>query len=195
MRSIADDCHLEVANSIVWDNGPNVIESSPFVIPSSISFSYSLVEGLDPLGAGNLDGTNVANTPQFVGPSDLRLLLGSPGIDVGNWDSATPLDLSGNPREIGTIDMGAYELAPVYVDASATGLATGTSWTHAFTDLQEAVPSAARGQFILVAEGTYYPDEGGGMTDNDRTATFTFPTGVLFGGYPKGGGARDPLSR
>ena len=50
--------------------------------------------------------------PQFVGPDDYQLSAGSPSIDAGS-NAAVPLgaviDLDGNPRIIGIVDMGAYE--------------------------------------------------------------------------------------
>lgn len=79
-----------------------------------------------------------------------------------------------------------------YVDATATGNNDGRSWTDAYTKLQDALNSPRPLEQILVAEGTYYPDEGGGHSNNDRTATFTLqPALGLEGGYPSGGGPRD----
>ena len=66
----------------------------------------------------------------------------------------------------------------IYVDASATGADTGLSWTDAYPTLQEALADAVSGDKIWVAAGVYYPDEGGGMTNNDLTATFTLINGV-----------------
>ena len=72
----------------------------------------------------------------------------------------------------------------IYVDASAGGSGTGTSWLNAFTKLQDALAAAANGDQIWVAAGVYYPDEGGGMTNNDRAATFTMMNGVeVYGGF------------
>ena len=47
--------------------------------------------------------------------------------------------------------------------------------------------AAVSGDQIWVAAGVYYPDESGGMTNNDRTATFTLIDGVeLYGGFAGG---------
>ena len=72
----------------------------------------------------------------------------------------------------------------IYVDASATSPGTGTSWASAYTSLQNALAAAVSGDQIWVAAGVYYPDEGGGVTNDDRTATFTMLNGVaIYGGF------------
>ncbi len=72
----------------------------------------------------------------------------------------------------------------IYVDASATSPGTGTSWACAYTSLQNALAAAVSGDQIWVAAGVYYPDEGGGVTNDDRTATFTMLNGVaIYGGF------------
>ena len=45
----------------------------------------------------------------------------------------------------------------VYVDKSATGLQNGSSWTHAFTTVQEGIDAASSGDQVWVAKGTYTP--------------------------------------
>jgi hypothetical protein len=73
----------------------------------------------------------------------------------------------------------------IYVDADAPGpLHDGTSWTTAYTNVQEALDGATYGDEIWVAEGVYYPDEGPGQTDDDQGATFALQSGViLYGGF------------
>jgi surface protein len=72
----------------------------------------------------------------------------------------------------------------LYVDADATGANNGSSWGDAYTFLQDALSVASSGDQIWVAEGVYYPDEGSGFTENDRTATFQLKTGVaIYGGF------------
>jgi predicted outer membrane repeat protein len=72
----------------------------------------------------------------------------------------------------------------IYVDASAIGVETGVSWNRAYTKLQDALTTAVTGDQIWVAAGVYFPDEGGGMTNDDRTMTFTLVDGVeVYGGF------------
>jgi len=77
--------------------------------------------------------------------------------------------------------------AIIYVDASATGAETGVNWNRAYTKLQDALTTATSTDQIWVAAGVYYPDEGGGMTNDDRTMTFTLVDGVeVYGGFAGG---------
>ncbi|MBN2377079.1 MAG: right-handed parallel beta-helix repeat-containing protein [Sedimentisphaerales bacterium] len=75
----------------------------------------------------------------------------------------------------------------IYVDASLGdfGLNNGTSWSLAYTSIQDAMDRASGGCYdtwqIWVAQGTYTPD-----TDDD---TFELePNLALYGGFPSGGG-------
>jgi|GEM_PF-1199385 len=76
----------------------------------------------------------------------------------------------------------------IYVDEDATGANDGTTWTDAYTTLQDAL--AHTGGFndeIWVADGTYYTD----IVTNDRDATFELnPNQTIYGGLagnePKG---------
>jgi|GEM_PF-2661486 len=83
----------------------------------------------------------------------------------------------------------------IYVDANATGANDGTSWTDAYKYLQDALTVAEPNCEIWVAQGTYRPDEDTNHPDgNDsRDATFRLKNGVaIYGGFPTGGGSRDP---
>ena len=62
--------------------------------------------------------------------------------------------------------------AIIYVDADATGSASGLDWTDAYTTVQDALAAATSGDEIWVAEGLYYPDEGSGQTNDDRDSTY-----------------------
>ncbi|HFQ94484.1 MAG TPA: DUF11 domain-containing protein, partial [Anaerolineae bacterium] len=70
-----------------------------------------------------------------------------------------------------------------YVNAAASGAATGDSWADAYPTVQDALADAACAE-IWVAKGVYYPDEGAGQTDNAITSTFVLTNGVaLYGGF------------
>jgi predicted outer membrane repeat protein len=82
-------------------------------------------------------------------------------------------------------------LSTVYVDAGATGSThDGMSWSTAFTDLQSALTTAASGDQIDVAGGTYKPTSG-----TDPKISFDINNGVaVYGGYA-GAAASDPGAR
>ncbi|MCC6762400.1 MAG: hypothetical protein IT252_14370, partial [Chitinophagaceae bacterium] len=75
----------------------------------------------------------------------------------------------------------------IFVNANATGANNGSSWANAYTKLQDALELARRCPSVTsvwVAKGVYYPDEGYGITDNNRTASFTGRNNLLvIGGF------------
>jgi hypothetical protein len=73
-----------------------------------------------------------------------------------------------------------------YVDGSAAGANSGTSWADAYTDLQSALADTGCSE-VWVASGTYYPTSG-----TSRTATFQLKNGVaLYGGFSGAETVRD----
>lgn len=80
---------------------------------------------------------------------------------------------------IGMMGIGSRAEAVVYVDSQATGIADGSSWTDAYTDLLVALSQTGTGE-IWVAAGTYKPAGPGG----DRSASFPLHGGVaIYGGF------------
>ncbi len=66
-----------------------------------------------------------------------------------------------------------------FVNLNATGANDGTSWTDAFTDLQNAITAANSYDQIWVAQGTYFPTSG-----TDRTVSFALKDNVkMYGGF------------
>ncbi len=83
----------------------------------------------------------------------------------------------------------------VYVDPTATGTGTGTSWTNAMRELTMAMDVAGcrTADSVFVAQGTYLPN-----LNNLRSIPFHIPDNTLvFGGFPSGGSPfsmRNPAS-
>ncbi len=66
----------------------------------------------------------------------------------------------------------------LYVNQNATGANSGTSWSDAYTNLQDALAVAHAGDEIWVATGTYTPHS------SDRTVSFNLVNGVaVYGGF------------
>ncbi|MEE4296357.1 MAG: hypothetical protein V2J20_07045, partial [Wenzhouxiangella sp.] len=108
-----------INNSILWGNqdvsGPGTASAS-YGGPGAGRFTatHSLIEGLNPAGTGNLDGTVSSNDPLFSQPldpatapsilGDLRVAASSPIIDQGtgtarinpSFFGQTPIPIEGN---------------------------------------------------------------------------------------------------
>ncbi|MFZ5563026.1 MAG: MopE-related protein [Thermodesulfobacteriota bacterium] len=81
--------------------------------------------------------------------------------------------------------------AIIYVDADAAGAGTGASWADAYRWLQQALNSAASGDQIWVAQGTYIPTEdinGDQTPAYNRNKIFYFSASniSLYGGFAGG---------
>ena len=163
----------------------------PDDIPGNEDDDFTLGTGVSLcIDAGDNSADTDAADPA-VNPLPSKDLLGSNRFidDVAVADSG-----SGSAP---IVDMGAYEsggAAPVppapsliiYVDGSATGNNNGTTWTDAFTDLNDALAQAANaslGTAVWIAQGTYTPAPPGGL----RSRTFAIPTGItVHGGFQSG---------
>ncbi|GAB5417526.1 MAG: hypothetical protein Crog4KO_07980 [Crocinitomicaceae bacterium] len=125
------------------------------------------VDLTDPIGADGEWGTN---------DDGLRLTCASPCIATGTAIAGIPDDITGFQRDL-VPDMGAYERSDNqgtwYVNVNATGNNDGTSWTDAYTDVQDAMTEACDNDTIWVAQGTYF-------------GNYTWPDGkdlVILGGF------------
>ncbi len=196
-----------LTNCIVWNNRSNSVTGTSnanlYLSNATPTITYSLLQNHNPSGTGNFNGiANAAksNYPNFVTPldpatapstaGDFHLTACSPVLNLGTNTGAPATDLFGNARPFATtVDLGVHELqaaatCPVpgtiwYVDASATGCQTGTSWACAFQNLQDAINNASPGQEVWVKAGTYKP-----TTGTSRSIAFTMKNGVaIYGGF------------
>jgi sugar lactone lactonase YvrE len=112
--------------------------------------------------------------PQIFLPTVLFLLISGRALAGNHQPFSAPKQIAPPPTR-------------VYVDQYATGSNDGSSWGHAYLDLQTALGSGA--DTIFVAAGTYFPTTGG-----NRDALFQIPPGTrLFGGFA--GTENDPDER
>ncbi|HEY1686825.1 MAG TPA: right-handed parallel beta-helix repeat-containing protein [Tepidisphaeraceae bacterium] len=180
-----------LTNCILW--GDTAKTGGNESTGGTVTITYSDIEQSGFTGAGDID-TN----PLFIRNSgtlgsadfgDLRLQSASPVIGHGNVNapklSGITTDLDGLSRIAGGhVDMGAYEShwafqGTLYVDASATGAATGSDWADAYPNLAAALDYAVSGETIDVAQGIYKP-----TLDTNRCDTFQLVNGVnIQGGF------------
>ena len=79
---------------------------------------------------------------------------------------------------------GVWSQTRYYVKPAGSDANTGLSWEQAFKTMQAALQAVNSNSEIWTAAGTYYPDEGGGKTDNDRAATFVMKNNLaIYGGF------------
>ena len=83
----------------------------------------------------------------------------------------------------------------IFADINAAGNNDASSWTDAYNLLQDALAAAAAGDEVLVAQGTYKPDQGKAVALGDRAATFHLKNGVTIKGGYAGHGQADPNAR
>ncbi|MCL5279352.1 MAG: right-handed parallel beta-helix repeat-containing protein [Planctomycetes bacterium] len=112
-------------------------------------------------------------------------------LPAGDWTFTCP------SRDVGfEIHFTVQEKFAFHVDADAPGpIHDGRTWATAMLTLQDALAVASSGAEILMAEGVYQPDQGGGATAGSREATFMLKPGVTIrGGFP-GYGLPQPDAR
>ncbi|MBY5956811.1 T9SS type A sorting domain-containing protein [Membranicola marinus] len=166
---------------------PNVSfsQSFPFELPElpagkKITIYYNVVVN-DPLDP---------RTTSVIGEHDTVFYAPGRFLLSDDPDTGAELDITLTPAA--QFACNSYS-GIVYVDSSATsGNNDGTSWTDAFTDLQDAllarVICPGDVDSIFVAEGTYYPTP----DPMNQDSSFNIPDGVVvLGGFPSGGGIID----
>jgi len=164
-----------------------------------------VIAPLDVNGGGGMSSNGgysiTSSTVQHGGVEGMN--GGTYSIRAGYWPVALAADCNGNGVDDAQDISGATSVdcnlnavpdeceSVIFVDDSATnGLNNGSSWGNAFTTLQDALTDAASRCEVAqlwVAEGTYRPDQGGGQTPLDRTATFQLQNGLgIYGGFAGG---------
>lgn len=199
------DVQVEIANSLIWNNFANSDNTTTSASIFSDATSTTTVEFSSVQNSGgsinwNTDigidgGANEEEDPLFTDLANGNVTLSdfSPAIDMGDSSRiSVDFDIAKNPRiDCANVDLGAYEvpIMPfmgdiIYVDLSKTmGANDGTSWSNAFISLQDALRINC-GTFtqVWVAKGTYYPDEGAGQMDNNRSSSFKMKNGLAIHG-------------
>ncbi len=118
--------------------------------------------------------------------SDLNIGLNFTGVDP---KAKITVNNTGNKVYVAYLDNNRVTVqyygvtapaAQVYVDVDATGNNDGTSWTDAYTNLQDAIDNTNLPTQIWVAEGTYLPTAG---TGNGKTFKLENKVAEIYGGF------------
>lgn len=188
------DAKLVFINSVVYGNGSNIHNHGDAHIAADNSIIQETLITYPPIRS---------KTPDYINPSDLD------GIDNVFFTDDDGLV----PQVTGTAalaEIGAYlwntTLCPstsiVYVDINNPMPGNGSGWATAFNNLNHALNFARRCnnvQEIRVAQGTYNPDAFNwypfefSSQPELKSPTFIIRPGLeVYGGYPTGGGIRNP---
>ena len=221
-----------VRNTVIWGNTYLYATTSPTFYNSSYH-EVELTDGATVDANGNRyvsdknRGDDIA-VPMFESPStrtsydrefDWRTMSyplwswdiqeGSAFIDGGRDDFYNDIygtvDMAGDARLSGTIDIGAYEHQTVsasrirYVKPDGSDMADGMSWATAYHSVQHAIDDLAarpgvRGE-VWVAAGTYYPTA---YLEGNPTypASFRIVDGIsVYGGFAGDETSKDQRKR
>ena len=112
-------------------------------------------------------------------------------LPAGDWTFTCP------SRDVNfQIQFTVQEKFAYHVDADASGsVHDGRNWSTAMLTLQDALAAAGSGDQILMAEGTYKPDQGSGATAGSREASFLLKPGLTIRGGFAGYGQANPDER
>lgn len=217
----ADGSEAYVYNTVIWGN--SLLSTSDNVKPGFDHCAYPEANPGGTDGQGNVylaAKNNEDGGPHFSSPSlktgfdtDYDILHSlyplwtwepmeaTPLVDAGNdgaYAAGTygSVDLNGDRRQQGTIDIGAFEYQPVaagrirYVKQGGTG--DGTSWTNASGDIQRMIddladnnPGGQPGE-VWIAEGEYEPQTQL-ISNASYSASFRMRDGIsVYGGFAGG---------
>lgn len=217
----ADGSEAYVYNTVIWGN--SLLTSTDQTRPGFDHCAYPEANPGGTDGQGNVylaAKNNEDGGPHFSSPSlktgfdtDYDILHSlyplwtwepmeaTPLVDAGNdgaYAAGTygSVDLNGDRRQQGTIDIGAFEYQPVaagrirYVKPGGTG--DGTSWTNASGDIQRMIdeladnnPGGQPGE-VWIAEGEYEPQTQL-ISNASYSASFRMRDGIsVYGGFAGG---------
>lgn len=217
----ADGSEAYVYNTVIWGN--SLLSTSDNVKPGFDHCAYPEANPGGTDGQGNVylaAKNNEDGGPHFSSPSlktgfdtDYDILHSlyplwtwepmeaTPLVDAGNdgaYAAGTygSVDLNGDRRQQGTIDIGAFEYQPVaagrirYVKQGGTG--DGTSWTNASGDIQRMIdeladnnPGGLPGE-VWIAAGEYEPQTQL-ISNASYSASFRMRDGIsVYGGFAGG---------
>jgi hypothetical protein len=216
-------CGLAHAASVGWIDGlgavappkwsispssPSATDVISFSGPTDKSYGNSCNAEMAFGGTPYLSINNSTKTIElkFQGPAPtMCILILKPAVGfrgdfgplaAGNWTFKCTHSLI--PFQINFTVGGTGGGQVIYVDKNAPltiWLPDGSSWARAYPNLQDGLAAAHSGDTVRVADGTYVPDKGKGITPGDRTASFTIPDNVtVLCGYA-GYGAANPDAR
>lgn len=217
----ADGSEAYVYNTVIWGN--SLLTSTDKTRPGFDHCAYPEANAEGEPANGNVylaAKNNEDRGPHFSSPSlktgfdtDYDILHSlyplwtwepmeaTPLVDAGNdgaYAAGTygSVDLNGDKRQQGTIDIGAFEYQPVaagrirYVKQGGTG--DGTSWTNASGDIQRMIddladnnPGGQPGE-VWIAEGEYEPQTQL-ISNASYSASFRMRDGIsVYGGFAGG---------
>ncbi len=178
------DADQRVTYTLVLRNSGGVNDSVRLTdtVPSGVEFAAWVAQGGAQIIADEISWQDTVP----AGESITIIFAGTNRILSGGIIITNTAQFSGS-RQAGSSRASYSVFRPrVYVDAAVMPpvIPNGVRWTSAYTNLQDALAVATDGTEIWVAAGVYYPDEGGGQTNNDVTASFALTDGVkLYGGF------------
>jgi hypothetical protein len=185
-------------NSIMWGNTKSTDDGSTFsaseyhfLNPVNLTINHSLIKSQNPTGTANIDATIIGFDPLFIDEANGNFGLQKNSVLVNTGDdmvNTSTLDLLGNSRKNGDIDIGPYE-APdfsqnnyntaanaYYFNPNSTANGQdGLSWTTAFKSLNDYfyIQDKSNINHIYLAKGAY-----------KTSGTLEFTTALIVdGGY------------
>ena len=188
----------QMTNTIIANNTAS--DGNDLYLRNSISFTTNQTNLVESCASNNscpsfsiTTDPNLGTSTTCNGITYFPLSTSSPAINAGTSGGSVPTtDICGNARiaatDIGTSESSCPFSTAIFVNKAATGNNDGTSWTDAYTNLQDAIDNQCGGFDIWVAAGTYLPTDApdgtvsSGVTD--RNNAFHLATDMkIYGGF------------